>query len=121
MDADPQDSLAAALDYIRRYGWAVFPVPPGTKKSYKSARYGKYPNSWGMTRVVEAVEYDFKKWPEAGVGIPTGWVNGIFVLETDTLEGHGVDGLAGLRALEAEHGKLPETLMAESPTGSIHR
>ena len=70
MDADPQDSLAAALDYIRRYGWAVFPVPPGTKKSYKSRRYGNN-NPWGMTRIVEAVEDDFKKWPEAGVGIHT--------------------------------------------------
>ena len=43
------------------------------------------------------------------------------MVEADTLEGHGVDGLAGLKALEAEHGVLPETLMAESPTGSIHR
>ena len=117
MDADPQDLLTAALDYIRRYGWAVFPVPPGTKKSYKSGRYGNN-NPWGMTRSVELVEQDFKKWPEAGVGVPTGWVNGIFVVETDTLEGHGVDGLAGLRALEAEHGVLPETLMAELPTGA---
>ena len=120
MDADPQNSLTAALDYIRRYGWAVFPVPPGTKKSYKSGRYGNN-NPWGMTRIAEAVEDDFKKWPEAGVGVPTGWVNKIFVVEADTLEGHGVDGLAGLKALEAEHGVLPETLMAESPTGSIHR
>jgi putative DNA primase/helicase len=113
-------ALAAALDYVKRRGWAVFPAPPGTKKSYKSGRYGNN-NPWGMTSIVEAVEDDFKKWPEAGVGVPTGLVNRMFVVEVDTLEGHGVDGLAGLRALEAEHGVLPETLMAESPTGSIHR
>jgi hypothetical protein len=32
-----------------------------------------------------------------------------------------VDGLAGLEALQAEHGPLPDTLMAESPSGSVHR
>jgi Bifunctional DNA primase/polymerase, N-terminal/Primase C terminal 2 (PriCT-2)/Family of unknown function (DUF5906) len=120
MDTAPHDSLTAALDYVKRRRWSVFPVPPNTKKSYKSGRYGNN-NPWGMTSIVESVEHDFKKWPEAGVGIPTGVVNRIFVVETDTVEGHGVDGPAGLRALEAEHGVLPETLMAESPTGSIHR
>jgi hypothetical protein len=43
------------------------------------------------------------------------------VVEADTLEGHDVDGLASIAALEAEHGPLPETLQAESPSGSIHR
>jgi hypothetical protein len=42
------------------------------------------------------------------------------VIECDTPEGHGVDGIASLRALEAEHGALPATLMAESPSGSLH-
>ena len=67
------------------------------------------------------VERDFRRWPDAGVGIPTGEVNRIFVLEADTVEGHGVDGVASLKALEARHGLLPETLMAQSPSGSIHR
>ena len=76
---------------------------------------------WGMTADPAEIERDFKQWPEAGVGVPTGLVNHIFVLETDTVAGHGVDGLAALQALEAEHGFLPPTLMAMSPTGSIHR
>jgi Protein of unknown function (DUF3987)/Bifunctional DNA primase/polymerase, N-terminal/Primase C terminal 2 (PriCT-2) len=74
-----------------------------------------------MTRDPMEIEYDFKRWPKAGVGIPTGADNGFFVLETDTIAGHGVSGVLGLRALEAKHAPLPETLMAQSPTGSIHR
>jgi hypothetical protein len=113
------DSLTAALSYVKRYRWAVFPVPPETKRSYKSARYNS--RAWGMTCFVPEIERDFRRWPEAGVGVPTGLVNRIFVLDADTVEGHGVDGLKGLRALEAEQGLLPETLMAQSPSGSIHR
>jgi hypothetical protein len=63
-----------------------------------------------------------RKWRlKCGVGIPTGAVNGFIVIETDTKKGHGVDGKASLRKLEAKYGKLPETLMAVSPTGSEHR
>jgi Bifunctional DNA primase/polymerase, N-terminal/AAA domain len=50
-------------------------------------------------------------------------MSGIFVIETDTADGHGegTDGAAALARLEAEHGPLPPTLEAESPSGSIHR
>src|SRR5262249_19573055 len=42
------------------------------------------------------------------------------VVEADTKKGHAVDGIASLRALEAQHGALPLTLMAQSPSGSLH-
>jgi hypothetical protein len=113
-------ALTEALGYVECHGWAIFPVPPGTKRSYKSARYSSG-RAWGMSRDPAEIEHDFWRWPKAGVGIPTGKVNGIFVVEADTVEGHGVDGLAALKMLEARHGALPETLMAESPSGSIHR
>jgi hypothetical protein len=48
-------------------------------------------------------------------------VNRIFDIEANTKEGHGVDGLTSVQELEAKHGRLPDTLMAESPSGSIHR
>jgi Bifunctional DNA primase/polymerase, N-terminal/Primase C terminal 2 (PriCT-2) len=113
------DALTAALGYAKR-GWAIFPVPPGTRKSQKSAKSSSR-RLWGMTSDPVEIESDFRQWPDAGVGIPTGEVNSFFVVEADTLEGHNVDGLASLKALEAEHGQLPETLMVESPTGSVHR
>jgi Bifunctional DNA primase/polymerase, N-terminal len=107
-------------DYVSR-GWSVFPVPPGTKKSYKSAeRSGG--RAWGMTRDPDEICRDFTRWPDAGIGIPTGAVNGFVVVETDTVVGgHATDGEPSLRELEAKYGALPETLDAISPSGSIHR
>jgi hypothetical protein len=110
--------LDAALEYARS-GWAVFPAPPGKKKSYKAAKFSSGQN-WGKTKSAEEIKRDFARWPDANVGIPTGVENNIFVVEADTPEGHEVDGIAALKELEAEHGKLPDTLMAISPTGSLH-
>jgi hypothetical protein len=45
---------------------------------------------------------------------------GIFVVEVDTKEGHDVDGIASMAALEAEYGPIPKTRRAISPSGSIH-
>ena len=108
----------AALEYAQR-GWWVFPAPPGQKKSYKSEEHSGA--KWGKTTDPEEIRRDFRKWPDANVAIVTGAASGIFVLEADTIDGHGVDGLASIRALETEHGPLPETLMAVSPSGSVHR
>jgi hypothetical protein len=111
--------LEAALSYVAQFGWVVFPVPPGTKKSYKS---GKHSNGqrWGASNKPSVIERDFRHWPKANLGIPTGAENGFWVLEADTPKGHGVDGMASLRQLERRHGRLPKTLMAISPSGSLH-
>jgi hypothetical protein len=111
--------LDAALDYAVRLGWHVFPVPIGTKKSHKwEARYG---TKWGMTRDPNEIREDWKAWPDANVGVPTGSVKRIWVLETDTLAGgHDHDGAAELDKLIAIHGPLPETRRGKSPSESEH-
>jgi predicted P-loop ATPase len=116
----PLSMLAAALHYATERGWDVFPAPPGKKKSYKSAEYSGGAK-WGKTRDPKQIRRDFTHWKDANVGIPTGKDNGIWGIEADTLKGHNVDGIAELRKLEAKHGPLPVTLMAESPSGSRHR
>ncbi|MGB3490754.1 MAG: bifunctional DNA primase/polymerase [Xanthobacteraceae bacterium] len=110
--------LAHALNYAENWNWLVFPAPIGKKKSHKSEKYSGTP--WGATRDLDEIRKDFTKWPDANIGIPTGKDNDNFVFDVDTIEGHGKDGFASLAALETEHGKLPDTLMAESPSGSIH-
>jgi hypothetical protein len=107
-----------ALTYVAR-GWQVFPVPIGTKKSHKAAKHSGG-RQWGATTDVDEVRQDFNHWPEANVGIVTGPKSGIFVVECDTLEGHDVDGIASLEKVVNEHGALPKTLIAESPSGSLH-
>src|SRR6516165_2247811 len=114
-----QRTLLAALAYAA-HGWAVFPAPPGANRSYKSAEHSDG-RAWGMTRNAEEIRRDFTRWPDAGIGIPCGAVNGIIVVETDTVEGHGIDGSNSLAQLETKHGALPDTLKGISPSGSVHR
>jgi hypothetical protein len=117
-------ALEAAMGYVLFHGWDVFPADVEEKKSHLSAEFAPEHKPWGMTNDTEQLRRNFlnAKWRlKCGVGVPTGWVNRIFDIEADTLEGHGVDGLASLQELEAKHGKLPDTRMAESPSGSEHR
>jgi hypothetical protein len=108
----------AALTYAAR-SWPVFPVDPETKKPLKSAKHSNG-KRWGATTDPKAIRRDLKKWPNACIGIPTGEATGFFVLDIDTDAGHGVDGIAFLAQLEATYGHLPQTLMVESPSGSLH-
>jgi hypothetical protein len=120
-DNSPNACLNEALRDASERDWFVFPadLSDGAKKSHKSAEFSKDGRRWGATKDPKQIRRDFKRWPEA-IGVPTGIDNGIFVAETDTIEGHSIDGRANLRMLEAKHGRLPPTLMAVSPSGSIH-
>jgi putative DNA primase/helicase len=111
--------LKAALFCASR-GWAVFPATPDFKKSFKCAEHSNGVN-WGATRDPGEIRHDFTRWPDARIRLPTGAGNSIVVIETDTVEGHGVDGAASRAAIEAKHGPLPDTLRAISPSGSDHR
>jgi hypothetical protein len=111
--------LDAALAYASR-GPFVFPACPDAKKSHKCADHSNGAK-WGMTRDPAEIRRDFARWPNARIGIPTGAINGIVVVEVDTIEGHGVDGAAALTDLELFYDPLPETLQAASPSGSVHR
>jgi putative DNA primase/helicase len=110
--------VSSALDYAAR-SWRVFPVPPGYKKGYKKADdHGG--RRWGCTVDPQEVTADWLRWPSANVGIACGPNSGLFVIEADTIEGHGVDGVGNLASLIAEHGGLPDTIEALSPSGSRH-
>ncbi|MEM8548074.1 MAG: phage/plasmid primase, P4 family [Pseudomonadota bacterium] len=99
-------------------GWHVFPVPPGTKRSYKSEKYSG--TKWGATTDERQIAADWAKWPDANLGARCGPLSGFFVIDVDTIDGHGRDGFASLHALTELHGDLPETVTAVSPSGSRH-
>jgi hypothetical protein len=117
-----------AIHYGGYLGWEVFPAPFGLKLSCKSAAFSDG-RRWGATADVIEIQKDFQRWHydepdfKANIGLATGTGSGVFVIETDTAAGHGegVDGAGALAAFEAKHGPLPPTLMAISPSGSIHR
>jgi len=77
----PQSVLDAALSYAAR-GWHVFPVPPGKKKSFKSAEFSNG-RKWGATADAAQIRKDWRRWPDANVGIPCGSDNG-FLLSNST-------------------------------------
>ena len=118
----PDDPIVEHALHYASMGWPVLVVDPVTKIPLKSAAHSNG-LPWGQTTVRDEIVRDFLKWPNANVGVATGATAGFFVVETDTADGHGegTDGLAALAKLEAEHGLLPVTLEAESPSGSIHR
>jgi hypothetical protein len=111
--------LDAALYYADVWGMAVFPADIVTKHPHKAARFSKNGARWGATRNLQQIYRDFKRWSLAAVCIPTGIDNGFFVVEADTLEGHGVDGIANLEKLIAGR-EWPPTKTARSPSGSTH-
>jgi hypothetical protein len=108
-----------ALAYAAR-GLAVFPACAAVKKSHKCAERSNGAK-WGATSDPAQIRKDFTRWPNARIGIPTGIINNIIVVETDTVAGHGVDGAASLAQLEVEYGLLPDTRTSSSPSDSLHR
>jgi RecA-family ATPase len=112
----------AAIALAYKYGWHVFPVKfVGTaKKSYKSAEHSGGAR-WGMTADPDQIYRDFSRWFNAGVGVPTGEINLVWAVDADTVEGgHRADGVSTMKILQEEHGALPDTLTAISPSGSVH-
>ncbi len=108
--------LQTALDCAAR-GWRVFPAPPGEKKSFKSAAYSGGRN-WGATTDADEIRRDFTRWSKANLGIATGPESGIFVLDLD--QKNGVDGVAWLADMIEAKGEWPDTVEAQSPSGSWH-
>lgn len=96
--------LEAALGYSRA-GWNVVPLS-GKRPMVPWARYQK-------TRVVEAEIRDWwARWPDANVGVVTGAISGLVVLD--------VDGEEGLRALSEQGLAVPSTLTSKTGGGGFH-
>lgn len=110
--------LAAALDYAAR-GWHVFPAPPGEKKSHLKGANANGAR-WGATTDPTLIVSYWDQFPRANVGIAAGPSSGFFVVECDTPAGHDVDGIGNMAALIEQHGPLPDTIEALSPSGSWH-
>lgn len=100
----------AALDYAGR-GWSVVPIEPGGKRPL--VRWEELQ----QRRASPAELHDWlARWPDANVGIVTGSISGLLVLDVDPRH----DGSESLAALEAEHGALPATVEALTGGGGRH-
>ncbi len=102
--------LRAALKYGKELGFASFPCKPRgktplTKHGCKDA-----------TCDPVQIRRSWERWPDANLGIATGTISGIVVLDVDPR--HGGDHT--LEALQAKHGKLPETPTVLIGGGGFH-
>lgn len=118
MTAPPRDGgqapphLAAALAHARA-NRHVFPCKPDkkplTRTGFKEA-----------TLDPARIEVWWTKNPEALIGLPTGVVNKVFVLDIDIDPATGKDGDTALEDLLKAHGGLPHTVEALTPRGGRH-
>ena len=105
--ASSSDCHGAALEYLAR-GWSVIPIEPCGKRPLVA---------WleFQDRLPSPAEVGrwFDRWPEANIGIVTGIVSGLVVLDVDARHG-GAQSLVGL---ESEHGPLPRTVTVATGGG----
>lgn len=100
----------AALNYMGR-GWAVVPIAPAGKRPLvRWQAFQERPPTEGEIR-----EW-YARWPAAGVGVVTGVVSGLAVLDIDPRHG----GTESLAELERDHGALPHTVEAITGGGGRH-
>jgi hypothetical protein len=109
MTKEPR-SERAALGYRAR-GWSVVPVEPRGKRPL--VRWERLQEE--LPGEAEVASW-FARWPDANVGIVTGRVSGLVVVDVDPRHG-GAESLAGLAR---EHGALPPTIEAETGGGGRH-
>lgn len=104
------DVPRAAQDYAAR-GWSVVPIECLGKRPL-------VPWLPFQRRIAGADEiaHWFRHWPQANVGIVTGAVSDLVVLDVDPLHG----GAGSLDGLAARHGPLPRTVEAVTGGGGRH-
>ncbi|MCC7354532.1 MAG: bifunctional DNA primase/polymerase [Anaerolineae bacterium] len=118
------ENLVAALSYAR-LGWPILPLhtPTGAGCSCRKAAcegVGKHPRTANGVKDATTGEASIKRWwarwPDANVGLATGKVSGLAVLDVDPRNG----GDKTLADLVRKHGPLPPTAKAITGGGGAH-
>jgi len=104
------DIAHAAASYLAR-GWSILPIRASDKRPL--LRWERL----GTTRPTEAEVADwFRRWPQANIGIITGEISNLVVIDVDPK--HGGD--ESLARLQRRLGELPLTVEAKTGGGGRH-
>jgi Bifunctional DNA primase/polymerase, N-terminal len=94
----------ASRDYTKR-GWSIIPIK--TKDKRPLIRWEDFQHR--RPKEAEARAW-VREWPECGIGIVTGLISGLVVIDVDAEHG----GNASLEQLEREYGRLPRRARSEA-------
>src|SRR5215467_3138612 len=115
-------TLNAALTYASR-GRSIFPLVAGSKTPFsKSHECGAPSHQHGFKDATTDPAIITTWWtehPDANIGLCTGKINDITVLDVDMNLAKGKQGAKTLSALLAEHGDLPITLRQRTWSGGV--
>ncbi len=106
MEESRSDFLQVAMEAAYQ-GYPVFPIRPLKKEPIYSGGFK------GATRETEQIQLWAASHPNANVGVPTGAVSGISVVDVD-----GDTGIASMKS--AFSGSLPSTRTHKTPRGGFH-
>ncbi len=103
------NSAKVALDLAETFEWRVFPARPDNKAPLiKNWQERASSNPKDITNL-------FQSFPNAMIGLPTGPINRITVVDLDIK--NGVD---GLKTITSRGMKMPTRAIAHTPTGGFH-
>jgi hypothetical protein len=103
----------AALCYAAN-GWPVFPL--AGKVPYKLLTPERESHGHkDATADTEQIQTWWREHPSANIGLPTGAVSGVMVLDMDVPEGY-----YNIQALQRRYSKLPETRRVRTANGGLH-
>jgi hypothetical protein len=118
--------LKHALEYAAR-GWAVLPLHSielgeCTCGNSVCKSPGKHPLIYGGSKEATTNCFVIETWwqhhPNANIGIATGSISGIFVIDVDY--GPEKNGYLSLESLEAANGNIPRTSCVRTGSGGLH-
>lgn len=120
-------NLESALAYAQRFNFAVLPLHSVTVNgcscnNVNCKHVAKHPRNFngvhGATKDINQIIEWWTKWPDANIGIATGEVSGITVLDVDIKD--RVDGREVIKRLEDFYGLLPIAPFQTSGSGGWH-
>jgi len=126
VEPEPTSDVRDEALALRARGWSVVPLHTPLARGCSCGRPecpspGKHPRlpweRWRQQRAtVDDVRRWWRRWPRANVGVVTGAVSGVIVLDIDPRNG----GDRSLEDLEAGYGSLPATVEADTGGGGRH-
>ena len=106
------NNLQAALEYRTKYNFSVIPIKPYVDEDNKKKPFIGWKEYQKRRATEQEIRQWWSKWPDAMIGIVTGEVSGIFVVDCDTQAG-----------FDAVQNLMPESLVypqARTPRGGWH-